>query len=181
MNLPAYLLLLIFTFTLSNSQPTSTDQQAFMDHLRSLCGQSYAGEVAYPETPPRGFEDPLVAHFTHCEGNEIHIPFHVGENTSRTWMLELMDENVIHFKHDHRHPDGTPERMTDYGGYSTDEGNELHQFFPADDYTISLRDNLRSHIWTIELSDDLSTFSYSLYLYENLYFRADFDLNNPID
>jgi hypothetical protein len=177
----AFLFLFIYTLSFNATPADQTDKQAFMDNLRSLCGHSYSGEVVYPETPPRGFEDPLVAHFSHCEESEIHIPFHVGENESRTWMLELADENVLHFKHDHRHPDGTPERMTDYGGYATDEGNELHQFFPADDFTISLRDNLRSHIWTIKLSEDLSTFSYSLYLYENLYFRADFDLNNPID
>lgn len=171
---------IVFFLLFSIQGEINNEKQAFFENLKSFCGQSYSGEVVYPDTPPQGFTDPLVAHFTHCEENEIHIPFHVGENESRTWMLELIDNDVLHFKHDHRHPDGTPERMTDYGGFASNEGSENLQRFPADDFTISIRDNLRSHIWVMEISEDESTFSYSLYLYENLYFRADFDLTNPM-
>lgn len=152
---------------------------AFWKNLTSLCGNSYLGEVEVPTTPPRGFTDQLVAHFNHCEGDRIYIPFHVGENTSRTWMLTKSESGLL-FKHDHRHPDGTPERMTEYGGWATAEGSAFKQYFPADDHTISLRDNLKSHIWVMELSEDLSVFYYSLYLYEDLYFRAAFDLMNPV-
>lgn len=157
----------------------ASDHEKFLKNLQSLCGKSYSGVVVYPEVPPRGFTDPLVAHFTVCEDKKIHIPFHVGENTSRTWMLTLSDEGLL-FKHDHRHPDGTPERMTEYGGWANDEGTPFLQRFPADEHTISLRESLQSHIWVIELSEDMSTYSYSLFLYDNLYFRADFDLINPI-
>jgi len=170
------LLLMFLLFSGLTNDPELDD---FFDHLKTLCGSSYTGEVIQPETPPRGFTDPLVAHFSHCEEDEIRIPFHVGENESRTWILTKSEEGVL-FKHDHRHPDGTPEDMTNYGGWATDDGTAFKQRFPADEHTISLRDNLRSHIWKIELSEDLSTFSYSLYLYENLYFRADFDLAEPI-
>lgn len=163
----------------SHAQSTSETHAKFLENMKSFCGNSYAGTVIQPETPPRGFTDPLVAHFTICEENVMHIPFHVGENTSRTWMLTLTEDGLL-FKHDHRYPDGTPERMTEYGGWATSEGTEFQQFFPADEYTISLRDNLRSHIWMMELADDMTIFRYSLYLYENLYFQADFDLTNPI-
>jgi hypothetical protein len=157
----------------------TADQEAFYDRLKSLCEASHPGEVIRPEEPPRGFTDPLVAHFTECGENEIRIPFHVGENESRTWILTMSDEGLL-FKHDHRYPDGTPEEMTDYGGWASEDGSEFEQYFPADEHTISLRDNLRSHIWKMELSEDGETFSYSLYLYEDLYFRADFDLTSTV-
>jgi hypothetical protein len=175
----ALFILLLLIYIPAQSQNPGNDQKEFLENLKTLCGNSYSGVVVHPETPPRGFTDPLVAHFTVCEDNVVHIPFHVGENTSRIWMLTMSDEGLL-FKHDHRHPDGTPENMTDYGGWANEEGTPLIQRFPADEYTISLRESLKSHIWVIELSEDLSTYSYSLYLYENLYFRADFDLVNPI-
>lgn len=174
----SFTLLLISAPNQINAQ--DNDLARFFENLSGFCGFSYSGEVVHPDEPPRGFTDPLVAHFTICEEDKIHIPFHVGENTSRTWMLTLSDEGLL-FKHDHRYPDGTPERMTDYGGWATDEGTSLKQYFPADEHTISLRDNLRSHIWVIELDENMTTFSYSLYLYEHLYFRADFDLTSPIE
>jgi hypothetical protein len=180
------LTILVFSITglISSFQPAQPDtltyeQRQFFQAMQALCGNSYSGEVVFPEEAPQGFTDPLVAHFTICEDNELHIPFHVGENTSRTWMFTLSDEGLL-FKHDHRHPDGTPERMTNYGGWGDDRGDEFGQYFPADEETIALRDNLRSHIWKAEVSDDMSTFSYSLYIWENLYFRADFDLTSPI-
>lgn len=156
-----------------------SDHEKFLDHLNSLCDNSFAGEVVHPSEAPRGFTDPLVAHFNDCGKDYINIPFHVGENTSRTWMLTLSDEGLL-FKHDHRNPDGTPERMTMYGGWANDNGSEFLQRFPADEESIALRENIRSHIWQIKLSEDLSTFSYSLYLYDDLYFQADFDLTDPI-
>jgi hypothetical protein len=176
---------LILTFLLTfayspESDSLTYEQRQFFQTLGSLCGQSYSGEVVFPEEPPQGFTDPLVAHFTICDDEKVQIPFHVGENRSRTWMFAISEEGLL-FKHDHRYPDGTPERMTDYGGWADERGDEFGQYFPADEHTISLRDNLRSHIWKMEVSDDMSTLSYSLYLYEDLYFRADFDLTNPLD
>ena len=162
------------------AQSADTENRQFFENLKTLCGNSYAGEVVHPEEAPEGFRDLPVAHFTVCEGNEIRIPFHVGDNESRTWIL-TMEGNRLLFKHDHRHPDGTPEDMTNYGGWASDEGDMLKQRFPADEETIAMRDNLRSHIWKMELSSNGSTFSYSLYLYEDLYFQADFDLTEPIE
>lgn len=153
--------------------------KAFFENLKELCGASYPGEVIHPETPPEGFTDPMVAHFNGCGEDELHIPFHVGSNESRTWILTLSGDDLL-FKHDHRHPDGTPERMTNYGGWASDDGSEYKQQFPADDETIALRQSLRSHTWEMALSEDGTTFSYSLFLNGNLYFQADFDLLNPM-
>lgn len=171
---PAFLLFYFFLFT-HNSD--ATDVHQFFENMKDLCGESYYGEVVYPSTPPNGFEGQLVAHFSDCGEDYINIPFHVGENESRTWMLKLSHNSLL-FKHDHRHPDGTPEELTNYGGWNDGTGSDLTQFFPADSETIAMRDGLRSHIWVLEISEDRSTFSYSLYLYSDLYFRADFDLSN---
>lgn len=171
---------LAFLLAYQPNEPNDNPRSEFLAHIHSLCGSSFAGEVVHPETPPRGFTDPLSIHFIHCEGDIAHVPFHVGENKSRTWMFTHSDDGLL-LKHDHRNPDGTPDGLTDYGGWATDEGTALKQYFPADEETIAMRGNLRSHIWVVELSEDLTTYSYSLYLYENLYFRADFDLTNPIE
>jgi hypothetical protein len=175
-----YVTTFIFFGSNHHANAQQVEAQQFIKKLQSLCGNSYGGKVIFPETPPRGFTDPLVAHFTLCEEGKVHIPFHVGENKSRTWMLELKEAGLL-FKHDHRHEDGTPERMTNYGGWGRHDGTALKQYFPADEETIALGERLKSHVWQIELSEDLSTYSYSLYLNGELYFRADFDLKKPLN
>jgi len=47
--------------------------------------------------------------FVDCSDKEIRIPFRVGEDKSRTWILSLDDRGLL-FRHDHRHADGTPEK-----------------------------------------------------------------------
>ncbi len=173
----SFLLSLFLSLLVHHS--ATTDTHKFFENLKELCDHSYYGEVVYPPTPPDGFEGQLKAHFNDCGDDYINIPFHVGEDKSRTWKLTLSHNSIL-FKHDHRYPDGTPEELTNYGGWNDGRGSELIQFFPADSETIAMRDGLESHIWVMELSEDHSTFSYSLYLYNDLYFRADFDLTDPI-
>ena len=172
-------ILVIGLMFLSNTTDNDTHQK-FLENIQSLCGNSFAGEVIFPEEPPRGFTDPLTVHFLDCEGSSANVPFHVGENKTRTWMFTLTEEGLL-FKHDHRNPDGTPDGLTNYGGWAAEDGTAFQQRFPADEETIGFRDGLRSHIWVVEFSEDMTTYSYSLYLYENLYFRADFDLTQPLD
>lgn len=161
----------------SSDEPTD-DQLAFFERMMSFCGESFPGSI--PEgQPTRGFTDEMVAHFGPCSDDEIRIPFHVGEDESRTWILTLEEDGLL-FKHDHRYPDGTPEEMTNYGGWADESGSQFGQAFPADEETIALRDNLRSHIWKFTFDEDENVLSYSLYLYENHYFTAEFDLTAPL-
>ena len=180
MRTPNHIVLLLFIAILAacGSAPKS-DQAKFMDNLRDLCGNSYPGEVIQPQPAPEGFTDPMVAHITDCGENYVNIPFHIGDNETRTWML-TQSEGALLFKHDHRNPDGTPDGLTNYGGWASDLGSEFRQSFPADPETIAMRDGLESHTWRFEFSEDLSTLSYSLYLYDDLYFLADFDLTEAI-
>src|SRR5688572_12084389 len=54
-----------------------------------------------------------------CSENEIRIPLQAGEDKSRTWLLTLREGRLL-LKHDHRHPDGTPDKVTMYGGWAAE-------------------------------------------------------------
>src|SRR5690606_7903811 len=92
----------------------------FWNTLKSHCGKSYEGELL-----TAGNDDfagkKLVMHVRTCEDNTIRVPFFVGEDRSRTWVLTLAD-NLIKLKHDHRHEDGSEDDVTQYGGSSTNTG-----------------------------------------------------------
>ena len=121
----------------------------------------------------------FVMHVVLCEEDRVHIPFHLDDDTSRTWMF-LVEDGRLRFRHDHRHPDGTPEESTLYGGYSDGTGTAFAQYFPADQYTIELLVDTLNRQWNIILDENLQNFSYQLQYHGEIVFRADFDLSNPI-
>ena len=53
--------------------------------------------------------------FRSCDLAEIRIPFHVGEDRSRTWVMTPTSVG-LRLKHDHRHEDGSEDEVTQYGG-----------------------------------------------------------------
>ena len=106
--LAAALLLLAGCATASAQE---APQDAFFARLAALCGQAYAGRVVSP--PAAGDEafagKALVMHVRDCAGDTIRIPFHVGEDRSRTWVATRTADGV-RLKHDHRHEDGSEDR-----------------------------------------------------------------------
>ena len=107
-------------------------EDVFWTHLGDLCGQAFEGEVVRApaeDTVVSGKR--LVMQVRTCEGSEIRIPFHVGDNRSRTWVLNR-EEGRIRLAHDHRHEDGVPEENTGYGGITTGPGTAERQDFDAD-------------------------------------------------
>ena len=162
------------------SELSDPAEKAFFNNLATLCGQSFEGDQAYMREGRESWAHMhFVMHVTVCEDDRIYIPFHLDEDHSRTWMFLVVD-GKLRFRHDHRDPDGTPQRATMYGGYSDGNGTAFKQYFPADDYTIENRISSPSSIWIVELAEDLSTFSYSLFAGETKIFRADFDLTKPL-
>ncbi len=158
----------------------SEAHQAFFDHLSGLCGQVFAGEQIYRSHHASGWADQeLIMHVRDCGPGHIHIPFRIGEDRSRTWMF-LAEDGRLRFRHDHRYPDGTPEEESLYGGYADDTGNALVQHFPADEYTGMLIEGGAGNIWTVGLSEDLSTFTYRLERDGEKRLRVDFDLSRPL-
>lgn len=155
-------------------------QQAFMNNLAMFCGQSFSGrQVFMAEGRESWALKQFVMHVTVCEDDRVYVPFHLDDDHSRTWMF-LVEDGRLRFRHDHRHADGTPEDVTLYGGYADGTGTGFWQNFPADDYTCEMLPNSCHADWRVELSEDLLTFSYSLFNYGELLFRAEFDLGMPI-
>ncbi len=159
----------------------SEAEQAFLDNLASLCGKSFAGEETFMMPGRESWSDKDFRMFvTRCEKHEVHIPFHLSEDRSRTWMF-LADENGLRFRHDHRHDDGTPEDQTLYGGYADGTGTAYIQRFPADEYTVELLTDTLGRQWNIILAEDLSKMTYQLLYSGELVFEAAFNLTTEIE
>lgn len=144
------------------SQQPSDPQQAFFEGLASLCGARFEGYSSYPEDPGDDFRDKLlVARIEHCSKQQIRIPFRVGENASRTWLINRLEQG-LELKHDHRHADGTPDKITLYGGTTLLSGTAHGQSFPADEYTGRLLPDAASNEWFLSLSPDGQQLTYYL-------------------
>jgi hypothetical protein len=160
-------------------------QQIWWDNLQQLCDRAYAGEMVRfnPEMDEGWLNRPVIMHVRECTPDEIRIPLHVGENRSRTWVLTRTDTG-IQLKHDHRHPDGTEEASTQYGGHTVTAGTAHRQEFPADEYSRSLfeaqdhPDGVQN-VWAMEIHPG-ERFSYNLSRF-NRDFQADFDLTAPVE
>jgi len=162
---------------------------AFMAAIAAHCGQAYAGRVVEDTPAPTG-KDPfggqrLVMHVRGCAdpAHELRIPFHVGDDHSRTWVL-TRTENGLKLKHDHRHADGSPDAITLYGGDSKPPGTAARQQFPADGESVAMfrrADMLASthNTWAMEIDPD-QTFVYELTRPEGRRFRVAFDLSKPV-
>lgn len=157
----------------------------FLDALRPLCGQAYEGRIAANQ--PAGANDPfegktLVMHVRECGPDQIRIPFHVGEDRSRTWVL-TRTEDGLRLKHDHRHEDGSEDKVTQYGGDTAAEGTANRQEFPVDDFSKEMfgREGLNvslTNVWAMEVEPGKS-FTYELSRPGRL-FQVEFDLTRPV-
>ncbi|ALN82351.1 hypothetical protein [Lysobacter antibioticus] len=155
-----------------------------LDRLRPLCGKAFAGRVVVDT--PKSADDPfagkpLVMHVRECSANEIRVPFHVGDDRSRTWVLRD-DGTRFNLKHDHRHADGSADAMTLYGGDWRESPRAGRYEFPADDESKALFGKLGRavsipNVWAIEI--DERRFVYELARPGRL-FRVEFDLTQAV-
>ena len=169
--------------------PAATAQDAFFDNLAALCGNAYAGEVEVdrPESPGNNAfaGQELVMHVRECSDEEIKIPFHVGEDRSRTWIVTRTDEG-LRLKHDHRLEDGSDDPVTMYGGDTASEGTANRQEFPVDAFSQEMftREGMQvsnTNVWAIEVEPG-EHYTYELgRTDQDRLFRVRFDLSNPID
>jgi len=121
-------------------------------------------------------------HVRSCSENEIRIPFHVGEDRSRTWVITKTSAGM-RLKHDHRHQDGSEDKLTQYGGDTVSSGSATRQEFPADAFSKAMfeRDNIKvsmENTWALEVTDN-NIFAYELKR-PNRHFRVEFDLSKPV-
>lgn len=159
---------------------TTGEQDAFWASLRRACGNAYEGRVVEGSAADSTFRrSTLVMHVRHCSDGEIHIPFHVGENRSRTWVLTRTDAG-LRLKHDHRHEDGSEDAVTQYGGDTRDAGTPARQEFYADAHTASLIPAAATNVWTMEVIPG-ERFAYALRREgTDRRFRVEFDLTRPV-
>lgn len=156
-------------------------QDAYFDNLRKLCGQAFAGQVTVNNPASSGFEGALIMHIRKCSDTQLQIPFHVGDNHSRTWIITKTGSGLS-LKHDHRRQDGSYDTSTMYGGHTTDAGWPTAQTFPADQYSKELFTRLgnpqsNTNIWQMYIYPE--RFTYRL-IREGREFRVDFDLTKPV-
>ncbi|MDM7861786.1 hypothetical protein QTP81_14380 [Alteromonas sp. ASW11-36] len=170
----------LYTFQ-SHANVTPADQ--FFANLSKLCGKAYAGTISI-DTPATGaFADQaLVMHVRECTDTTIKIPFHVGDDRSRTWVIEKTLTGLS-LKHDHRHRDGSEDDLTQYGGVVTAAGWPTVQSFPADRFTVELFIEQAipqsiDNTWQLFLYPEVFTYRLIRPARE---FRVDFDLTNPIE
>jgi hypothetical protein len=169
--------------------PSGAAADTFLVALSDLCGKAYAGHIVANEpaaasgSPPDPFEGKaLVMHVRECTPAEIRVPFHVGDDHSRTWVISRTDGG-LRLKHDHRHEDGSPDVLTMYGGETAGPGTAVRQEFPVDAESKALfeRQGLKAsmtNVWAIEFEPGRR------YVYElarpGRLFRVEFDLTKPV-
>jgi hypothetical protein len=169
--------------------PDAAPADAFLAALASHCGEAFAGRIVAnePASPePDAFEGKdLVMHVRGCDDptRGLRIPFHVGDDHSRTWVLTRTDDG-LRLKHDHRHEDGSPDVQTMYGGETATAGTAVRQEFPVDAESIELfgrtgADVSTTNTWAMEIEPG-SRFLYELSRPGGRMFQVEFDLTTPV-
>jgi hypothetical protein len=166
--------------------PPSASVEMFLDAIRPHCGKAYEGRVVSNDPADADFAGKrLVMHVRECEPGLIKIPFHVGDDRSRTWVLKRTPTG-LQLKHDHRHEDGTSDELTMYGGDTAAPGTAQRQEFPVDAESIALftrtnRSVSNTNVWAMEIN--ATTFVYELRrppIPGGRFFRVEFDLTRPV-
>jgi len=138
------------------------NHELFFNNLTSLCGDVFTGASTYPDDPEHDFAGKkLVADFAECSEDEIRIKFAVGEDHSRTWVITKSDKGLL-LKHDHRHADGTPDDITNYGGWANQAGTGYKQYFEADQETAELIPEAATNVWMLSYDPEKQVLTYDL-------------------
>lgn len=153
----------------------------FWNNLQQHCGKSYIGHITTGAKVGDGFTgEPLVMQVLSCEKDRVRIPFYVGDDRSRTWVITRLADGRIRLKHDHRHADGSEEDVTQYGGAATNHGFAELQMFPADAETAANISYASTNVWWMTL--DEKYFSYNLQrVGSDRVFTVVFDLGNAVE
>lgn len=151
----------------------------FWKKLSARCGQAFEGELISPAADNDPFMGKKLTMFVmECGPDFLHIPFYVGDDKSRTWVL-TMKNSLIQLKHDHRHEDGSEDKVTQYGGLASNTGSANTQMFPADQETANLLPHAAHNVWWITVDD--TSFTYNLRrIGSDRWVAVKFDLTKPV-
>lgn len=172
----SFLVLLLLSF---HSIAQENAQDAFWQQLNALCGKSFQGKIT-SSGKNEGFDgQSLVMHVKKCGENQLKIPFFVGDDRSRTWVLTKESDAII-LKHDHRTKTGVPEEQSMYGGKTSNSGKADMQFFPADQQTCDMIDFACFNVWWMTI--DEQSFTYNLRrIGSDRLFTVTFDLTQEVE
>lgn len=189
MRIPFLICAVLTLSACASPHPSAASADRFLAALATHCGQAFTGRIVANE-PRAGTPDPfegkaLVMHVRGCNdpARELRVPFHVGEDRSRTWVL-TRTATGLRLKHDHRHEDGSPDKLTMYGGDSVAAGSAVRQEFPVDAESIALFEREGSwasvtNTWAMEVEPG-KRFLYELSRPGGRLFRVEFDLSKPV-
>lgn len=183
--LTAAALMLASTAAIARPAPLVSipSHDGFFNNIAAHCGKAFEGKVTVDNaTGPSSFADKkLVMHVRKCNERELQVPFYVGDDASRTWIITKTGSGLS-LKHDHRHQDGSDDVSTMYGGHTLDAGFANMQSFPADQYSKELFVSQGipqsvGNTWQMYIYPE--KFTYRL-IRQGREFRVDFDLTKPI-
>jgi hypothetical protein len=167
------------------SAPEAADPRAvFMARLNALCGQRFEGRVVTTDPADADFRDNrLLMHVRDCAADEVGIPFAVGEDRSRRWIITRTGTG-LRLKHDHRDPDGVIHGYHMYGGDTASAGTAERQEFPVDQESIEQfvaggATVSTTNVWAVEVHPG-RMFAYELRRPEGRFMRVEFDLTKPV-
>jgi prophage maintenance system killer protein len=170
-------LVVAFLISINLQAQEDSPTKQFWEKLQTHCNKTYEGTLELPkgDDPFRGKK--LVMHVRSCTNKTIKIPFFVGEDRSRTWILKYKNDRIS-LKHDHRHKDGSEDDINFYGGITTNPGQAGIQIFSADERTQRMIPAASTNVWWITLND--STFTYNLRrLGTDRVFKVVMDVTSP--
>ncbi|MCF6225576.1 MAG: hypothetical protein L3J22_04635 [Xanthomonadales bacterium] len=159
-----------------------SSQDTFFNSIKMLCGKAFSGKVSIDNVAESSFAGKkLILHVRKCTDTQLQIPFHVGDDHSRTFLITKTGSGLS-LKHDHRHADGSSDALTMYGGHTLDAGWPQVQSFPADQYSKELfvKNGIpqsNGNTWQLYVYPE--QFTYRM-VREGREFRVDFDLKNTI-
>lgn len=153
----------------------SAQEFPLFDHLKTLDGQTFEGRMSYTNKVDDPMDQPMTMRVEMVSDDQVRIPFAVGEDQSRTWILTRTEEG-LQLKHDHRQPDGTPDDLTNYGGTAQPSGLGNLIVFPADAETVEMLPEAASNHWSFRMSPCGSNLFYYLERHAEPRFEAAFDL-----
>lgn len=167
------------------SAPEAPALSAFEAAITPLCGKAFEGRIVTTDAQDDDWRaQRIVMHVRGCEPGLLQIPLHVGEDHSRTWVLMQVGE-AWELRHDHRHEDGEPDALTQYGGFASTPADALRQEFPADQSTKDLfdRENIpvsKTNVWAVEVDPSANLFAYELRRPQR-FLRVEFDTAAPVE
>ncbi len=166
------------------AQEATDPQDAFLSRLNALCGQRFEGRVVSTDAADADFASSrLVMHVRDCALNEVGIPFAVGEDRSRRWIVSRTDEGLW-LRHDHRDPEGVIHGYHMYGGDTVEAGTSSRQEFPVNQASIDQfveggAQVSTTNVWAIEVHPG-QMFAYELRRPSGRFLRVEFDLTRPL-